>query len=103
MILHVHAKFDDAVDIVRWLGMGCFMSPVDIKHAFRLSPVRKDQWPLPRYLWEGVSFVATGLPWEADAVPLISPLVLLLCWVFVLVGMVEFPIQYLDGFSRQHG
>ena len=35
-----YQSFDEAVDLVRSLGVGSAMAKVDIKHAFRLCPVR---------------------------------------------------------------
>ena len=41
-----YSSFDDAVDLVRSLGHGCLMSKIDIKHAFRLCPVRPHDYKL---------------------------------------------------------
>ena len=41
-----YSSFDEAVVLVRSFGKGAFMAKLDIKHAFRLCPVRVDQWSL---------------------------------------------------------
>ena len=52
----VYSSFDDAVDIVREIGASCFMGKIDIKHAFRLCPVRPEDYPLLGFSWQGQYF-----------------------------------------------
>ena len=40
-----YTHFDVATDMVNAQGSGCYMSKVDIKHTFRLLPVRPCDWP----------------------------------------------------------
>ena len=48
-----YSSFDDAVALVRSLGMSAFMAKLDIKHAFRLCLIRPDLWDLSRLLLAG--------------------------------------------------
>jgi len=41
-----YSKFDDAVNIVRTMGKGCFMAKIDVKHAFRICAVNPLDWGL---------------------------------------------------------
>ena len=43
--------FDKAVQAVRELGKGCFMSKIDIESAYRCIPVRPLDWPLLGLQW----------------------------------------------------
>lgn len=94
-----YSHFDSAVEIVRQLGRGCYMAKIDIKHAFRLCPVRPDQWPLICFRWEGKYYVDTRLPFGGRSSPYIfNSLADLLCWVFMVIGGVGFIVHYLDDF-----
>ena len=41
-----YCTLDDAIALVRDAGDSPFMAKLDIKHAFRLCPVRPSEWPL---------------------------------------------------------
>ena len=43
----------DAMDAVMALGRGALMAKIDIKHAFRLCPVRPEDQPLLGMCWDG--------------------------------------------------
>ena len=57
-----YTHFDRATDMIRNLGRGCLLSKIDIKHAYRLLPVRREDWPLLVYQWEGQYYVDLVLP-----------------------------------------
>ena len=40
------SKFDDAVNLVRVAGPGCTNGKIGHQHAFRIMPVRPDDWDL---------------------------------------------------------
>ena len=44
-----YSSFDDAVTLIRSSGTSTFMAKIDIWHAFRLCPVRHEQWGLLGY------------------------------------------------------
>ena len=66
-----HASFDDAVEMVQAMGSEIFMAKLDIRHAFRLCPVRPDQWGLLGYCWQDKFFVDTRLPFGSRSSPFI--------------------------------
>ena len=81
-----YTSFDDAVALVRSLGQGAFMAKLDIKHAFRLCPVRPDQWGLLGYSWDDQFFVDTRLPFGSRSSPFIfNTFADLLLWILVVV------------------
>ncbi len=78
-----YVHFDVATALVRKMGKGCLLSKVDIKHAFRLLPVRPQDWPLLVYFWEGKYYVDLKLPFGARSSPSIfTDFADLLCWIF---------------------
>ena len=50
-------RFDRAVQMVAQLGKGALMAKLDIKSAYRLCPMRKEDWELPGILWEDKIFI----------------------------------------------
>ena len=94
-----YSKFDDAVDIVRKLGRGAWLAKADIKHAFRLCPVRTDQWYLLCFFWKGAYYVDTRLPFGSRSSPFIfNSFADLLAWILIHVTGIMFLIHYLDDF-----
>ena len=94
-----YSHFDDAVDIVRELGMGSHMAKIDIKHAFRICPVEKAQWPLLCYTWQDAFFVDTRLPFGSRSSPYIfNALADLLMWILLFVAGIRHCIHYLDDY-----
>ena len=57
--------------MVQRAGKGCFMAKIDIKHAFRLCPVRPQDFPLLGYCWQGCYFIDTRLPFGSRSSPYI--------------------------------
>ena len=77
-----YTPFDEAVKIVRRLGKGCFLSKIDIKHAYRLLPVRKEDWPLLVYFWEGAYYVDLKLPFGCrSSSSIFTDFADLVCWI----------------------
>lgn len=94
-----YSSFDDAVTLVRSLGKDAFMAKLDIKHAFRLCPVRQDQWGLLGYSWQGQFFVDTRLPFGSRSSPFIfNTFADLLLWILIYVGGLRCVVHYLDDF-----
>ena len=58
----VFSYFDDAVTMVQHLGKGALMAKIDIKHAFRICPVRPEDYEVLGTFWEGLYFVELRLP-----------------------------------------
>ena len=94
-----YSCFDDAVCLVRAIGRDTMMAKLDIKHAFRLCPVRPDQWVLLGYQWLGSFFVDTRLPFGCRSSPFIfNTFADLLQWILISIGGISFVIHYLDDF-----
>ena len=94
-----YSSFDDAVDLVGVLATSTFMAKLDIRHAFRLCPVRPDQWCLLGYCWDGRFFFDSRLPFGSRSSPFIfNTFADLLLWILVSVGGIQCIVHYLDDF-----
>ena len=94
-----YSSFDDAVDMVKALGPSAFMAKLDIRHAFRLCPVRPEQWNLLGYHWQGQFYVDTRLPFGSRSSPYIfNTFADLLLWILLVVGRIPHALHYLDDF-----
>ena len=94
-----YSSFDAAVDMVKSVGQSAYMAKLDIKHAFRLCPVRKADWQLLCYFWLGWFFVDTRLPFGSRSSPAIfNNFADVLCWILVHIGGILYIVHYLDDF-----
>ena len=57
-----YSHFDDATDLVMRAGKGSLLCKLDIKHAYRLLPVKPDQWHHLCYWYDGYYYVDLVLP-----------------------------------------
>jgi len=60
---------DDAVRIIQKHGPGCLLAKVDLKHAFRICPVNKADWPLLGIYWQGCYYIDKVLPFGLRSSP----------------------------------
>ena len=94
-----YSSFDDAVNMVRDIGPAAFLAKLDIKHAFRICPVRLDQLHLLGYNWRGHYYVDLRLPFGSRSSPYIfNNVARLLAWAMVTVCGIMFLLHYLDDF-----
>ena len=94
-----YSSFDEAVDLVRSLGPGSYMAKIDIKHAFRLCPVRVADFYLLGMFWQGNYFIDTRLPFGSRSSPYIfNTLAKALCWAIIHVCNILGVLHYLDDF-----
>ena len=99
-----YSKFDDAVEMVRQRGRGCYMSKLDIKHAFRLMPVHPSQWHLLCYFFQGCWYVDLVLPFGLRSSPAIfCQFADLVRWVLDKCYKVPMVINYSDDFLQVSG
>ena len=63
-----YSHFDEATDLLNKLGCGSLMCKLDIRHAYRLLPVRPDQWNHLCYYWEGSYYVDLVLPFWPEVI-----------------------------------
>ena len=77
-----YTHFDAATDLVHRLGRGTYLSKIDIKHAYRLLPVRPEDWPLLVYHWDGQYYVDIKLPFGGrSSASIFTSFADLVCWV----------------------
>ena len=57
-----YKKIDDAIAFVKQAGQGCYMAKMDLKHAFRLCPVRREDWDLLVVYWEANTTSTSAYP-----------------------------------------
>lgn len=94
-----YSKFDDAVDMVRNMGGRPYMAKIDIKHAFRLCPVRPCDFPLLCFKWLGFYYVDCRLPMGSRSSPYIfNSFADALCWIIHNVLLIASVVHYLDDF-----
>ena len=93
-----YASMDQAVEIVRALGVGTLMAKLDLKSAYRMVPVHpQDQWLLGMS-WEDRILVDTCLPFGLRSAPKIfSAVADGLTWAMHCKG-IEYMLHYLDDF-----
>ena len=91
--------FDDVVNIVSSLGPGALMSKLDIKSAFRLCPVRPEDWELLGIHWEGHYFIELCLPFGLRSSPFhFVRLADALYFILSCNYLITFLTYYLDDF-----
>ena len=94
-----YSSFDDAVKMVHSLGQGAFMAKLDIKHAFRLCPVRAEDWVHLGYYWLNKFYIDTRLPFGSRSSPFIfNQFADALLWILMTIFGIPFIIHYLDDF-----
>ena len=94
-----YTHFDQATDLVRLAGRSCLMCKVDIKHAFRLMPVRMEDWKLLGYFWEGHYFIDTVLPFGLRSSPgIFNRFADLVCWVLCNKFNINSLVHYSDDY-----
>ena len=85
--------------MVQGVGTSAFLAKLDIKHAFRICPVRLDQVHLLGYRWLGSYYVDLRLPFGSRSSPYIfNNVARLLAWALVEVCGILYLLHYLDDF-----
>ena len=94
-----YCSVDDAVALVIEEGPQAYMAKVDIQHAFRLCPVRPDEWPLLCFRWVGAFYFDSRLPFGLRSSPFIfNTFADALLWCLSNGVNVQYIIHYLDDF-----
>jgi hypothetical protein len=94
-----YATFDSALTMVAKHGRGALMSKADIKHAFRICPVRLQDWELLGLCWQGQYYVDLRLPFGLRSSPyLFNRLAEALEWLLINTCGVSDLLHYLDDF-----
>jgi hypothetical protein len=93
------AKFDDATDAIKRMGIGCFLIKLDVEAAYKQIPVRFEDWCLLMFKWMGLYYIDITLPmglkpscliWEYYATALE--------WIFKTCLGIEVVVHYIDDF-----
>ena len=94
-----YSHFDDAVDIIKNMGGSPYMAKIDLKHAYRICPVRPCDFPLLCFKWCGHYYVDCRLPMGSRSSPFIfNTFADALCWIIINVLLINNVIHYLDDF-----
>ena len=94
-----YVHFDVATEYIMAMGRGCLLCKVDIKHAYRLLPVRPEDWPLLVYFWEGSYFVDLKLPFGGrSSSSIFTDFADLVCWIATTKHKLIL-IHYSDDYS----
>jgi hypothetical protein len=91
--------FDTAADMVRRQGRSCLMFKIDIKHAFRVLPIRPSQWILMGSEWLGYYFIDFRLPFCLRSSPCIfNRFADAVCWILQNIYKLSLTIHYSDDY-----
>ena len=94
-----YCSVDDAYAIVNALGTGALMSKIDLKNAFRLIPVRPNDWNLLGMQWRGKFYIDTFLPFGLRSAPfLFNQLSTAIHWILQHKYSIHHLLHYLDDF-----
>ena len=94
-----YCTIDDAVLFINQLGPGCLLGKIDLKNAFRLCPVRKEDWHLLGIHWKGSFYVDKCLPFGLRSAPyLFNQLAQGIEWILKTNYKVTHLIHYLANF-----
>ena len=66
-----YSSFDDATNSIKDAGHHALLSKLDIANAFRIIPVKPEEWVLLGMYWEGHYFVDCHLPFGSRSSPFI--------------------------------
>ena len=94
-----YCTIDDAYSIINRLGHNALLSKIDLKDAFRLIPVRPEDWNLLGIQWRQRFYVDTCLPFGLRSAPfLFNRLSDAIHWVLQHNYGVVHLLHYLDDF-----
>ena len=94
-----YCTVDAAIRIVNSLGPGTLMAKLDLKNAFRLLPVHKDDWHLLGIHWKDCWYIDKCLPFGLRSSPaLFNMLADALQWIMQHNYQVSHVIHYLDDY-----
>ena len=94
-----YATVDDAIRMVQKHGKGARMAKTDVKHAFRLVPVRPADWPLLGVHWEEKFYIDKCLPFGLRSAPfLFNRIAEAFEWILRHNYAIQDILHYLDDF-----
>ena len=94
-----YIRIDDAVETILRLGRGCFLTKLDIRSAFRLIPVRPEDWSLLGIHWDNKFYFEKVLPFELRSSSCIfNQVANAIEWIVKEVFKVPEVLHYLDDY-----
>ena len=57
-----YATVEDAIRFIKTVGPGCFLAKTDIKNAFRIIPIRPEDYNLLGMCWQGLYYFDRCMP-----------------------------------------
>ena len=94
-----YCSVDDAFAIISALGKGAVMAKIDLKNAFRLIPVRPEDWNLLGIQWRDRFYIDICLPFGLRSAPsLFNQLADAIHWSLQHNHGVRHVLHYLDDF-----
>ena len=94
-----YASVDDAIHMLSALGKGALMAKVDLKSAFRMVPVRCQDWELLGMKWKEAYYIDTFFPFGLRSAPyLFNQFAEALQWILQHNYGLQWLIHYLDDY-----
>ena len=94
-----YSSVDDATNILSSLGKGALLAKVDLKSAFRMIPVHREDWELLGIQWKQAYYVDTCLPFGLRSAPfLFNQFAEALQWILQNNYGIHWLIHYLDDY-----
>ena len=94
-----YSTIDDAIKICHEVGPGALLAKVNLKNAFRLCPVRPEDWHLLGIRWRGQYYVDKCLPFGLRSMPFLFNMVVdALEWILRYHFHQQYCFHYLDDF-----
>ena len=94
-----YSTVDDAIHSLLKLGEGALMAKIDLKAAFRMVPVRREDWELLGIYWQDQYYVDTCLPFGLRSAPyLFNQFATALHWILQHNYGLSHLIHYLDDY-----
>ena len=93
-----YTTIENVVQLIATHAPGAMLPKVDLKSAFRMVPVRRQDWELPGLHWDNHYFVDTCLPFDCRSSPfLFNQFATTLHWILTNIYKLQL-IHYLDDF-----
>ena len=94
-----YVRIDDAINAIKKCGKGALLTKHDISNAFKVIPIRPDQWPYFCVKWDKKFYVFVRLVFGCRSSPCIfDTLSQAICWIASTNYGVETIFHLLDDF-----
>ena len=62
-----YATIDEAIQLIKSAGPGCFLAKTDVKNAFRIIPIHPDDYGLLGMQWRGLYYYDRCMPMDCSS------------------------------------